>query len=168
MADISLFSPKILQFEGGFVDDPVDKGGATNMGVTFVTFQAVFGRDKTVEDLKNMTIDQFTMVLKKYFWDRWKADQINNQSVAEILVDWVWGSGHWGITIPQRILGVKADGAVGPATLAALNGADQGSLFEKIKQARFVFINDIILNDPTQEKFEKGWVSRVSSYQFSL
>jgi len=37
--------------------------------------------------------------MKKNFWDKWKADLIKDQSIANILVDWVWGSGKYGITI---------------------------------------------------------------------
>lgn len=32
MANVNEFAPFILKWEGGFVDDPVDLGGATNMG----------------------------------------------------------------------------------------------------------------------------------------
>ena len=45
----------ILSWEGGFVNDQRDSGGATNKGVTLSTFQTVFGKDKTVKDLKNIT-----------------------------------------------------------------------------------------------------------------
>ena len=39
MADIALFAPKLLALEGGFVNDPDDPGGATNMGVTLGTWR---------------------------------------------------------------------------------------------------------------------------------
>ena len=41
MADFTLYLPKVLKWEGGFVDDPDDAGGATNMGVTISTLQAM-------------------------------------------------------------------------------------------------------------------------------
>ena len=34
MADVNKLAPFILKWEGGFVNDPDDLGGATNMGVT--------------------------------------------------------------------------------------------------------------------------------------
>ena len=34
MADVRKLAPFILKWEGGFVNDPDDLGGATNMGVT--------------------------------------------------------------------------------------------------------------------------------------
>ena len=39
MADIKILSPFILSFEGGFVNHPNDKGGATNKGVTIATWK---------------------------------------------------------------------------------------------------------------------------------
>ena len=40
MADIKILVPFIKEWEGGFVNDHTDKGGATNMGVTITTFEA--------------------------------------------------------------------------------------------------------------------------------
>ena len=125
-----VFAPKILRFEGGFVNDPKDKGGATNMGVTLATWRSV-GYDKDgdgdidAHDIKLLSSNDAISVLKLNYWNRWKADHINNQSVAEILVDWVWGSGKWGIVIPQRLLKVPDDGIVGTATLFAVNNVNQ-------------------------------------------
>ena len=38
MADVRKLAPFILKWEGGFVNDPDDLGGATNMGVTIGTY----------------------------------------------------------------------------------------------------------------------------------
>lgn len=40
MADVNKLAPFILKWEGGFVNDPDDLGGATNMGVTIGTYEA--------------------------------------------------------------------------------------------------------------------------------
>ena len=63
MANFDTYAPRLRRWEGNkFVDDPADYGGATNGGVTLKTFRAVFGADKTVEDLKNMTEAQWRRV----------------------------------------------------------------------------------------------------------
>ena len=41
MAKIDILAPFILSYEGGFVNDPLDRGGATNMGVTIATWKSV-------------------------------------------------------------------------------------------------------------------------------
>jgi lysozyme family protein len=45
MAKIEFLAPKIARWEGGFVNDKFDKGGATNMGITLATWKQV-GYDK--------------------------------------------------------------------------------------------------------------------------
>ncbi len=141
------------------------------MGVTLATWRQV-GYDKDgdndidADDMRLLTRDDATIVLKKFYWDRWKADLIENQSVAEILVDWVWGSGKWGVKIPQQLLNVGDDGNVGPLTIDALNAADQQEFHAKVVEARIKFLDDLIQNDPTQERFRKGWMNRLMDFQF--
>lgn len=172
MAKVELLAPKILKWEGGFVNDPIDAGGATNKGVTIATWRAC-GYDKDgdgdidVDDMRLLTVADATMVLKRYYWDRWQADRIENQSVADILVDWVWASGVHGIKIPQRILGVSVDGKVGNQTIAAVNAAEPSELFKKIWLARKDFLNGIVQRNPSQKRFIKGWLNRLNDFKYS-
>lgn len=170
MADVMKLVPFILKWEGGFVDDPDDLGGATNRGVTIGTY-ATYCKKKgypapTVERLKNLSEKDWAEILKTLYWDRWKADDIKSQSVANILVDWVWASGVNGIKIPQQVLGVTVDGIVGTKTLAALNARNPKELFEEIKEARVQFIEDICRKRPANNKFKKGWLNRINNLQY--
>ena len=169
MANINHLATKLFLSEGLFVNDPVDHGGPTNRGVTLSTWQKV-GYDKDgdsdidVDDIRLLTPDDALTVLKTCYWDRWHADEINNQKVANILVDWLWCSGKWGILIPQRILGVPVDGIVGPFTIQAVNRANPYRFLIQIYNTRVTFIFDIINKDPSQKRFEKGWFNRLNAF----
>lgn len=171
MAKIETLWPFILSWEGGFANVAGDKGGATKYGVTISTWKAQ-GYDKDgdgdidVQDLKLITTDDAMRLCRLNFWNRWKADNIKDQSIANLLVDWVWASGKYGITIPQTLLGVKVDGMVGPKTLAAINARDPKELFDRLWKRREQYINNICEKDPSQKKFRKGWMNRLKAIRY--
>ena len=167
MAKYEKLMPTVLEFECGFVNHPSDPGGATNSGVTLSTFRSIYGKNKTVQDLKNMTNEQWEYIFKTRFWDRWKADDIDNQSIANLLVDWLWASGVYGIKYPQEVLGVKTDGIVGLKTLAAINYyPNKKELFEKLWNRRKKHFEDIVRNRPQSKVFLKGWLRRLSDFKW--
>lgn len=154
----------------GFANDPDDLGGATMCGVTLATF-AEYCRRKgyprpTIVRLKAIKYKEWLEILKTMFWDKWKADQINNESIALILVDWVWGSGKYGVTIPQKAIGVTADGIVGPKTIAAVNAKDPKQLFDLIRKERLAYIERICRSRPTNLKYKRGWLNRLNDIKF--
>lgn len=172
MADINKLIPFILKYEGGFSNDPTDSGGATNKGVTLKTFRRFCAQMKrpeaTIKELKNISDSDWHAILKIYYWDRWKADLIQNQSLANLLVDWLWTSGIAGIKRPQRLLGVSPDGKVGPLTLAALNShPTPRRLFALISQSRREYIDEICRRRPANARFRKGWLNRLNALCFS-
>ena len=168
MSKVDVLWQFIRTFEGGFVNDTDDAGGATNRGVTIATWRKQ-GYDKDndgdidVADLKIITDDDAMNIMKRNYWDRWQADKIIDQSIANILVDWVWGSGSYGIKIPQRMLGVKVDGVVGPKTIDALNRKDARSFFDEIKKERADYFERICEINSRNRKFLNGWIRRLNS-----
>ena len=167
MAKYEKLIPTVLKFEGGFANHPSDPGGATNSGVTLSTFRSVYGKDKAVQELKNMTMEQWEYIFETRFWDRWKADDIDNQAIANLLVDWLWASGVYGIKYPQEVLGVKTDGIVGLKTLAAINYyPNKKELFEKLWNRRKKHFEDIVRNRPQSKVFLKGWLRRLSDFKW--
>lgn len=192
VSNIEKLSPIVSKWEGGYVNDPTDKGGATNMGVTLGTWK-LLGYDKNgdgiinSEDIKLLNSKDFGVILKKY-WDKWQANNIQNQSIANILVDWYWCSGKWGIVKPQAMLGLEADGSVGNITIDKLNSEilkNPEELFNKILQLRINFVTNIANNSVisyekklgrkatqkeimknTQKRFLTGWLNRLNDFKF--
>lgn len=172
MADVYKLAPFILKWEGGFSNRKDDAGGPTNKGVTLTTWRSV-GYDKDgdgdidVDDLRLLTDDEvISRVLKPHYWDRWKADQISSQSIADMVVDWTWMSGKNAIVSVQQLLGVKVDGIVGPKTLAALNSRSPLPLFGEIKQARIAFYKRLCVKRPSDKNNLKGWMNRLEDLKY--
>ena len=186
MASFQKFIPMLHEKEGGFVHDPNDAGGATNMGVTLNTYKTYCRRKgypvPTVLRLKNLTEEQWQDIMRTMYWDVCQADNIQSQSVANLIVDWAVHSGPvTAIKHVQRILGVKADGIMGPVTLASLNAFSPLPLFGQIKQDRLRFLGSLCTVTYTEvdvngtpvetqasknRKFLNGWINRVNSFMF--
>ena len=172
MAEIKKLAPWILKWEGGFVNDPDDLGGATNMGVTIGTVKNLgLKYDKngdgkiTKEDVKRITKRDAIDIMKKNYWDKCKADQIDSQAVANILVDWYWMSGVNATKGIQRLVGVSVDGKIGKDSLKAINETSQineQKFVEQLYQVRKEFYNTIIKRNSKLESFRKGWTNRLN------
>lgn len=168
MADAKLMIPFIRRWEGGYVNDPDDKGGCTMMGVTIKTYQKYFGKDKTCDDLRNITDDEWLEIFKDGYWKPWKADEIKNQSIAQLVVDMGWGSGpKTAIKKVQACLGCKPDGIVGPKTLAALNQSPASGVFRKLWVMRYQWFHEIA-KVGNNKKFLRGWLNRLNDIKFRL
>lgn len=79
MADFEKAIQKILRSEGGYVNDPNDKGGETKYGISKRSYPNV--------DIKNLTLAGAKAIYKRDFWDKVGGDLINDQSIADLLVD---------------------------------------------------------------------------------
>lgn len=166
MANYKKLIPTVLKWEGNYCGN-IDGMTCTMKGVTLATFRKFYGAKMNCTNLRNITNDQWNTIFKKGFWDRWKGDDIDNQAIANLLVDWVWASGVWGIKYPQQVLGVKADGIVGLKTLAAINyHPNKRELFYKLWNRRKQHFEDICRRDPSKKKFLRGWVNRLSDFKY--
>ena len=190
MANIEHFIPFLIKWEAGiskksnetneslfqrarktgWADDPDDLGGQTMVGVTMATYEEYCRRKgypkPTTGRLMDLSYNDWKSILKMLYWDRWNADEIRSQSIAEIVCDFVWASGVHGIKVPQDLVGVVPDGIVGPKTLAAVNSRNPRELFDQIKIARFDFIEDICRERPANNKFKRGWMNRINDIKF--
>lgn len=161
MADFNKYAPLLHSLEKGVVDHKDDKGGFTVDGVTLTTYRRFYGQNKTESDLRNISSFQWKNIMKSGYWDVCKADDIRDQKLAEIIVDWCVNSGTARVRDVQTIVGVKPDGCVGPKTLAAINSAEPAELFKRIMSARIGWFEKIVARNPSQKVFLKGWLNRL-------
>jgi len=175
MASFDPFLPTLLRFEGGYVNDPADPGGATNKGVTLQTFRA-FGRqllgvDPTLDNLKRLTDVQAGTIYKTLYWDRLRADEIGLQPLAEILVDFHVNAGAGAIKLLQRVLNdlqvqplLSVDGVMGPGSRQALLRMDPTPVYRHYRQGRSVYYEDLARQRPSLQRFLTGWLARVAAF----
>jgi len=170
MANFDPYFPNILKFEGTvYENDSTDTGGCTHFGLILDDVKTFFNKpNATCEDVKALTKDDAKAMYKKMYWDKFKADEIKNQSLAEYIVDGAINQGVGTITnYIQQILGLEADGIFGSKTLAGVNSHDGADLYSKLKQKRIDKYNRIVENNPSQVKFIKGWMNRVNAIDYS-
>lgn len=167
MADSKKLVPFILSWETDrYTNNKKDKGGPTKYGITLATWRRV-GYDKNgdgvlnEEDVKLLTKDDFHRVFKQNFWNACKADKIQDQSVANMLVDFAYNSGvKRAATYLQLTLGITVDGIIGNKTLYAINKSNGKRLFERFKKTREDYLKSIAKGE--QKDFLDGWLRRLS------
>ncbi|MBV6687168.1 N-acetylmuramidase [Xanthomonas euvesicatoria pv. physalidis] len=178
MADFNAFFPTLLKHEGGFVNDPVDPGGATNKGITLSTFKAcaqnLLGIEPSLANLRALTDAQAGVIYKAQYWDPLRADQIALQPLANIVFDFYVNAGNNAIKLLQTVLNSQtggklvADGRMGPATFAALASSNQQDLYARYKAGRRDYYHRLVAARPALGKFLKGWLARVDSFPDSV
>lgn len=165
MTKIEKYGIFCRSWEGEWSNHPNDKGGATMKGVTYTTFCA-FRKAKglpkpSLLDLKNITEKEWNSVLRWHTWDKANLDQINDEWVTYLLADCIWMSGAGYLKRVQSILGLKADGIIGPISLKKINSMNGTNLFNILWQQRENFYKGI--GTGSNAVFLKGWMRRLNS-----
>jgi Putative secretion activating protein len=145
---------KVLNTEGGFVDDPVDLGGATNRGVAWHTWQKaampVLGKEATLENLKQLTASEATEIYKALYWDSIKLSEIKDGDLRGLIFDFHVHSGPNAVKVLQKLLNelggnLIVDGIMGEKTIKFLNEYDNIiNLYNGFKQKRLEFLKGIV------------------------
>ena len=175
-----------VNVEAGYVNNPADKGGETNWGITYATAQEhkadlikLFKWDGT---MRNLTQPMAMWIYRTSWWDRLRLDDIVkiHPFIADRLFDFGVnvGRGAAGTNL-QRILNVmnrmqqdykdlKVDGAIGPGTINTLKAyvAKRGQtgvlnliqLLIDLQGAHYVQIAE---KRELNETFMSGWTTRV-------
>lgn len=157
----------IIQREGGFVDNPDDRGGPTKFGITLAALREYHKADRLeAADIAALTKAEAETILRSNYVDRPGFNQIANDQVRAFLVDWGVNSGpataikHLQILLP----GCRADGVLGPDTAKIANTCDQIKLLNHLITLRLDFVHHLVKNDPNQAQFLGGWVNRIEEF----
>jgi hypothetical protein len=147
----------VIKSEGGFVNNPRDPGGMTNLGVTRTNWQAYMNRDVTEAEMRALTPDTVKPFYKAMYWDKIKGDQLPS-GVDYAAYDLAVNSGVGrAAKYLQEIAGVTADGVIGPKSLEAIQSCDAKETADAICDMRLDFLKKL----STFDTFGRGWTDRV-------
>lgn len=156
---------ELIGIEGGYVNDPTDRGGETKYGISKRSYPNV--------DIKNLTLEKAQEIYYKDFWVALSLDSIQEYYVALELFDTSVNMGQGvaarflqkGLNLMNRnqrnFPDLKVDGAIGPKTIAAYQKVDDGILLKVLNGLQFCRYKEICEYDPSQERFFNGWMQRV-------
>ena len=144
--------------EGGYVNDPDDSGGPTNLGVTQAAYDEYRARRGLPRvSVKYITPDQAKQFYFDAYWTPLKPDLMIPE-LAIAAFDFGVNSGpHRAIRKLQATLGLKDDGFIGPMTKAAL----QKATLEDVTNYLFTRLRFVRLIGVKKKKYLKGWQNRV-------
>lgn len=152
---------EVLTVEKGFVDNPLDRGGPTNLGVTIRTLSAYLGRPATVDEIKALTPATVEPIYRKLYWDIAKLDEFPDALSAVLFNQVVLRGDRNAIAALQTALKVKSDGIVGPNTIAAAKAVQTDTLiFDFLRESHTAYVK-ICQADPSQLAFLGGWSNRI-------
>lgn len=157
---------KVLEHEGGFVDHPEDKGGVTNWGITQSAYETFIGKTVTKEEMLIMPKGNAIAIYKEMYWDKIKGDFIKSYAKSFILFDQAVNRGPKSASKQaQKIVGVTADGVIGPQSIKAINDFNEKKFIDLYISDSKQFYKNIVSRDPSQMVFINGWMNRVSSIE---
>lgn len=139
----------ILRHEGGYVNNPKDPGGETNFGISKRAYPKV--------DIKALTKEKAKAIYHLDYWDRLRIGELHPE-VRLMMLDCAVNQGQTrAAMMAQRIVGVKADGKMGPATIKAINELEPSHFLSQMSAQRLIAYN----HHPEWETFGKGWGKRL-------
>jgi len=148
----------VIKSEGGFVNNPKDPGGMTNLGVTRSAWQGFLNRDVTEIEMRGLTPEAVKPFYKSLYWDRIKGDSLPS-GVDYAAYDLAVNSGpHKAAQYLQEIAGAPVDGMIGPKSLEAIQSCDAKETADAICDMRLEFLKKL----STFDTFGKGWSRRVA------
>lgn len=165
----------ILRHEGGYSDQPNDKGGATKYGISLRYLKSLgsngdINNDGSIDDndIKVIDINKATAFYRRGFWDKYGYDRINNASVAEKIFDLSVNMGpetahkliQKAVNLGRLSNTLKEDGILGQKTIDAVNSLNADRLLLRLNGVAISRYIDIAERDPTQKIFIDGWLKR--------
>lgn len=142
---------KLIDHEGGYVNNPRDPGGETKFGISKRAYPAL--------NIADLTLDDAKAIYKRDYWARAQCDRLH-PDVAFQVFDGAVNSGMGNsIRWLQEAAGVAVDGVVGPLTLRKVGDMDTGIIIARYNGVRLKFMASL----STWDVFGRGWARRIAA-----
>ena len=139
--------------DGGYVNDPVDRGGETKYGISKRAFPK--------EDIANLTMDRAVMLYHVRYWRAAHCADLKPH-MAVVTFDSAVQHGYVNaIRMLQEKIGAKPDGIYGPKTEALVQTAIDLETTARLITRRGRFYARILKKNPKQSRFIEGWFNRL-------
>lgn len=155
----------ILAHEGGFVNDPRDPGGMTNLGVTKDTWEAWTKRPASEADMRALTPAKVAPLYRDRYWNALRCDDLHPALALCVFDFGVNASVKRAARYLQAVVGAAQDGAVGPATVAAARAfvaqhgaAEAVELYQNARRGYYRSLGTFVT-------FGRGWLRRVDEVE---
>ena len=150
---------EIFKLEGGYVNDPNDDGGETNLGISKRAYPS--------EDIAGMTRDRAAYLYWRDYWMPVKGDIFSPAVGAKMLNIAVNCGTRRAIMILQEALGVISDGIFGLKTFLAVSHATP-ALLNDLRLAQRDYYLELIAEHPHLSVYRNGWLRRAAETLFFL
>lgn len=154
----------VERYEGGYVDNPADRGGPTNFGITLATLAAWRRQPVKAADVAALGLEEALAIYRQRYVIAPGFDRIGDQAVRAYTIDFGINSGTARAALfLQAAAGVRQDGALGPVTLAAIAAAP-AAVLRRMTHQRLIYLADLIRRKPQQAQFAVGWIRRATDW----
>lgn len=148
----------VLGHEGGFSNDPKDRGGATNLGITRATLSAWRGRPVTEAEVRALGLGEAKAIYRARYWDVLRCDELP-AGIDLMVFDFGVNAGPGAASrMLQRAVGTSPDGKVGPLTIKAAQAADRYAAIDRMAAIREAHYRSL----DTFPRFGRGWLRRTA------
>jgi lysozyme family protein len=141
---------KLIGHEGGYVNDPHDRGGETKFGIS--------KRSYPLEDIKALTLDRAKLLYRRDFWGPSGCDTVPPAAKFDLFDTAVNSGVGRAIRLLQRAVGETEDGILGPRTLQAVQSMPADRLRARFNAHRLLFMAQA----PSWPAHGRGWARRVA------
>ncbi len=160
---------EVIRREGGYVHDPVDRGGPTKYGITKRTLRAWRGQSVTADDVQRLTKTEARAIYRRRYVDDPGFARLPDPLRAQVVDDGVLSGPRQAVKDLQRAIGgVTVDGRLGPKTRAALRQQGVAAVHARLIQVRAARIGRIVQRAPAQVRFLRGWLTRITAFAEDL